>query len=285
MGGRRRCYGRAVTEHVPAEHAVPADHAVPAAAPVRVTVWNECRHESSDEHVAQLYPDGIHGAVAQGIRANLGSGALVTTATLDEPEHGLTEQVVADTDVLVWWGHIAHDEVRDDVVDRVQQHVLGGMGLVVLHSAHYSKIFRRLMGTSCGLRWRNGQDRELVWTVDPTHPIAAGVPNPIVIEQQEMYGEFFDIPAPDELIFISTFAGGEVFRSGCCWRRGKGKVFYFSPGDQEYPVYHHPDIRRVLANAVDWARPDPEEDYTPPEVASEPAPQFTGRVLAAGAAS
>ena len=245
------------------EHADPTGDGA-SASPIRVTVWNECRHESNEPHVAQSYPDGIHGAVAEGIRDNLGSGALVQTATLDEPEHGLTEQVVADTDVLVWWGHIAHDEVRDDVVDRVQQHVLGGMGLVVLHSAHYSKIFRRLMGTTCGLRWRNGQDRELVWTVDPTHPIAAGVPSPIVIEQQEMYGEFFDIPAPDELVFVSSFTGGEVFRSGCTFRRGFGKVAYISPGDQDYPVYHHPHIRRVLANAVSWSAPVKQERNIPP---------------------
>jgi trehalose utilization protein len=270
VGGRRRCYGRAVAEHTT------------SAVPLRVTVWNECRHESSDPHVGQLYPDGIHGAVAEGIRAHLGSGAVVTTATLDEPDHGLTEQVVAQTDVLVWWGHIAHDEVRDDVVDRVQQHVLGGMGLVVLHSAHYSKIFRRLMGTSCGLRWRNGQDRELVWTVDPTHPIAAGVPSPIVIEQQEMYGEFFDIPAPDELVFVSSFTGGEVFRSGCTFRRGFGKVAYISPGDQDYPVYHHPHVRRVLANAVAWCAPVKQERDIPP-IEHSPAGWYEGRARTGGA--
>ena len=169
--------------------------------------------------------------------------------------------------------------------DRVHQRVLGGMGLLVLHSGHFSKIFKRLMGTTCSLAWRNDGEVELVWTVAPAHPITRGVPQPILIDQQEMYGEFFDIPAPDELIFISTFAGGEVFRSGCCWRRGKGKVFYFSPGDQEYPVYHHPDIRRVLANAVEWARPDAEQQFAPPGVVNQPAPQFDGRVLAAGAAS
>jgi trehalose utilization protein len=150
------------------------------------------------------------------------------------------------------------------------------MGLLALHSAHFSKIFIRLMGTSCSLQWRNSADTELVWNVSPSHPISQGVPQPIVIDEQEMYGEYFDIPAPDEQVFLSTFSGGEVFRSGCTWRRGKGKVFYFSPGDQEYPVYHHPDIKRVLANAVQWARPEQVADFVAPKVVNEPAPFFTG---------
>ena len=161
---------------------------------------------------------------------------------------------MADTDVLTWWGHAAHGEVDDEVVDRVHRHVLAGMGLVVLHSGHWSKIFGKLMGTTCTLRWRSEHDRELVWTVDPTHPIAQGVPNPIVIDEQEMYGEYFDIPVPDELVFISGFTGGEVFRSGCTFKRGFGKIFYFSPGDQDFPVYFHKDVRRVISNGVQWAR-------------------------------
>ncbi|RKN12593.1 ThuA domain-containing protein [Streptomyces radicis] len=229
--------------------------APPSAAPLRVTVWGENRHEREDADVAELYPKGMHAAVADGIAEHLGDAARIRTVTLDEPEHGLTEEALADTDVLTWWGHRAHDEVSDEVVARVRRHVLGGMGLIVLHSGHFSKIFRTLMGTTCTLRWRNERDRELVWTVAPAHPIAAGVPQPLIIEQQEMYGEFFDIPAPDELVFISSFSGGEVFRSGCVFHRGKGRIFYFSPGDQDYPVYHHPGVRRVIANAVAWARP------------------------------
>ena len=193
------------------------------------------------------------GAQAHLLAESLGDRFQIRTATLEQPEHGLPQDVLDNTDVLTWWGHIAHDEVSDEVVERVHQAVLGGMGLLVLHSGHYSKIFRRLLGTSCSLRWRNEGERELVWTVDPAHPIAAGVPHPIVIEGHEMYGEHFDIPPPDELVFVSSFAGGEVFRGGCCFKRGAGRIFYFSPGDQDYPVYHHPDIRRVLANAVLWA--------------------------------
>jgi trehalose utilization protein len=223
--------------------------------PVRVTVWGENVHERNEQHVRAIYPEGMHATIAAGLAELLGGRVRVRTATLEQPEHGLTEAVLAETDVLTWWGHHAHDEVAEAVVERVHEAVLDGMGLLALHSAHYSKIFRRLLGTSCSLRWRNAGERELVWTVDPAHPIAAGVPHPIVIDAQEMYGEPFDIPAPDELVFVSSFAGGEVFRGGCCFRRGRGRVFYFSPGDQDYPVYHHPDVRRVLANAVLWAAP------------------------------
>lgn len=223
---------------------------------LRITVWNEFLHETrGDEVVVANYPDGIHQVVAAGLREHLGDEASVSTATLADPEHGLTEEALAATDVLFWWGHIAHDQVSDEVAQRVVDHVHAGMGLVVLHSGHYSKPFKRLMGTTCSLKWRNDGERELVWTVMPGHPIAEGVPHPIQIDRQEMYGEFFDIPVPDEEVFLSTFAGGEVFRSGVAYHRGLGRVFYFSPGDQEYPVYHHPDIRRVLANSARWAAP------------------------------
>ena len=250
-------------------------------APVRVTVWGENVHERSANDRAAMaarYPDGMHGAIAAGLTASLGRAVQTRTATLDQPEHGLSDEVLASTDVLTWWGHVAHAEVDDGVVERVHRRVLGGMGLLVLHSAHFSKIFTRLMGTTCSLAWRNSADTELVWNVSPSHPIAEGVPMPIVIEEQETYGEYFDIPAPDELVFLSTFSGGEVFRSGCCWRRGKGKVFYFSPGDQDYPVYHHPDVQRVLANAVRWARPDEVTDFVAPQVVDEPDPWFAGRL-------
>jgi trehalose utilization protein len=222
---------------------------------LNVTVWGENVHEQDEPDVRARYPEGMHAAVAGGTATLLGDDVAVRTATLQEPEHGLTQAVLDETDVLTWWGHIAHDDVDDAVAARVHDAVLGGMGLVALHSAHYAKPFRRLLGTSCSLRWRNNGERELVWTVDPAHPIADGVPHPIVIEAQEMYGEHFDIPEPDELVFVSSFAGGEVFRSGCCFRRGAGRIFYFSPGDQDYPVYHHPDVQRVIANAVRWAAP------------------------------
>ncbi len=222
---------------------------------LNIVVWNEHVHEREGGIPAQLYPDGIHAAIAEALRTACGESANVTTATLAEPDHGLPDAVLDAADVLVWWGHKAHGAVPDELAARVHDRVLAGMGLVVLHSAHYSKPFRLLMGTSCALRWREADDRELVWTVSPGHRIAAGIPAVIPLERHEMYGEFFDIPAPDELVFISSFSGGEVFRSGCCFRRGKGKIFYFSPGHETYPIYHDPVIQRVLANAVTWAAP------------------------------
>jgi trehalose utilization protein len=245
--------------------------------PIRVTVWGENFHEQHEPERAAMaarYPDGMHGAIASGLAADLGADVVVRTATRDQLEHGLTDDVLATTDVMTWWGHMAHDEIDDAVVAKVHERVLAGMGLLVLHSAHFSKIFKRLMGTTCSLQWRNSGDTELVWTTAPDHPIAAGVPHPIVLDEQEMYGEFFDIPQPDELVFVSSFSSGEVFRSGCTWRRGKGRIVYFSPGDQDYPVYHHPDIRRVLANAVRWAAPGPAATRTVPDVVARPAPRF-----------
>lgn len=220
---------------------------------LNILVWNEGVHELNNEPatIKDMYPTGMHGAIAEALREYY-PDANITTATLADPEHGLSEETLAATDVVLWWGHMAHGDVADEAVERVQRHVLGGMGLVALHSAHFAKIFIKLLGTTCSLKWRNEGERELVWTVKPSHPIAAGVESPIVIPKQEMYGELFDIPEPDDLIFISSFAGGEVFRSGVTFSRGKGRIFYFSPGDQEYPVYHHPQVQRVLANGVGW---------------------------------
>ena len=216
----------------------------------RVTVWNEYRQERADPVVGAIYPAGIHEAIAGGLRE---AGFEVATATMDVPEHGLGEAVLARTDVLTWWGHEAHDNVDDAIVDRVHARVLDGMGLIVLHSGHYSKIFRRLMGTSCNLKWREAGERERVWIVDPAHPIAEGLGESFVIDAEEMYGEHFDIPKPDSLVLISWFQGGEVFRSGCCFERGRGRIFYFRPGHETHPTYFQPAVRRVIANAVRWA--------------------------------
>ncbi len=220
---------------------------------IRVTVWNEFQHEKVNEFIGGLYPDGIHGAIAEGLR--LHGFSSVRTATLDEPEHGLTDEVLAETDVLTWWGHRAHAQVCDEVVERVQRRVLEGMGLVVLHSGHFSKIFRKLMGTTCSLRWREADERERIWVVKPSHPIAQGLPPYFEIEECEMYGELFDIPAPDDLVFVSWFEGGNVFRSGACFHRGNGKIFYFRPGHETYPIFHQDIIRQVVANGVRWAAP------------------------------
>ena len=218
----------------------------------RVTIWSEYRHERKNPKVAAHYPEGMHVTLAKALAAD---DLSIRTATLDEPEHGLTEEVLANTDVLTWWGHLAHQEVSDEVVSRVQKRVLDGMGLIALHSAHYSKIFRSLMGTSCGLNWREADDHETLWVTAPGHPIVEGISESIHLEQEEMYGEFFDIPQPETLVFISWFTGGEVFRSGCCYTRGRGKIFYFRPGHEMHPTYHNPQVQRVIANAIRWAAP------------------------------
>ncbi|UFT98938.1 ThuA domain-containing protein [Radiobacillus kanasensis] len=224
---------------------------------MHVTVWNENRHEKKNPAVAEIYPNGIHGTIAALLEEK---GFITSTATLDEPEHGLSDDVLEKTDVLVWWGHLAHEEVSDEVVEKVHQRVLKGMGLVVLHSGHFSKIFKKLMGTSCDLKWREADEKERLWVVDPSHPIAEGVDQFIELEKEEMYGEHFDIPTPDQLVFVSWFEGGEVFRSGCTYQRGNGKIFYFRPGHESYPTYHNSEIQKVIANGVKFVQPV-ERDY------------------------
>ena len=221
---------------------------------IRVTVWNEFRHEKKKDHKAsEVYPDGMHAAIAGFLNTQL--DLVARTATLDEPEHGLSDEVLAETDVLTWWGHCAHGEVADEIVDRVQNRVLEGMGLIVLHSGHVSKPFRRLMGTSCQLKWREVGEREVLWVARPGHPILRGVDDHFIIPNTEMYGEHFDIPEPDETILISSFEGGEVFRSGVTYRRGAGKVFYFRPGHETFPIFHNATVLNILADACRWGAP------------------------------
>lgn len=228
--------------------------------PIRALVWGENVHEHTNRHVGSLYPDGMHSTIAAALGAE--GDIEAETATLQEPEHGLRAERLATTDVLLWWGHKAHADVEDAVVERVAQRVWEGMGLIALHSAHFSKIFRRLMGTPCSLRWREAGERERLWVVNPGHPIAAGLPEAFEVPNSEMYGEPFTVPEPDETVFISWYQGGEVLRSGMTWRRGAGRVFYFAPGHETYPIYHQPEIAKVLRNAVRWA--------------CNPAPSWTG---------
>ncbi len=220
--------------------------------PTRVTVWNEGRHEKKNPVVAEIYPNGMHEAIASHLRKV--NGLDVRTALLDEKEHGLSEDVVKNTDVFVWWGHLAHSEVDDKIVDRVQQRVHKGAGIVVLHSGHFSKIFKKLMGTSCDLKWREEKnEREILWVTRPGHPIVEGIDDFFILQREEMYGEFFDIPEPESTFLISSFGGGEVFRSGCTWTRGAGKVAYFRPGHETFPTYHDKNVLKVIENAVKWA--------------------------------
>jgi trehalose utilization protein len=222
--------------------------------PIRVTVWSEFRHEKVNPRAAEIYPCGMHEAIAAHLRKS--TDLDVATATLDEPEHGLADDRLTRTDVLLWWGHIAHDEVQDAVVERVHQRVLAGMGLVVLHSGHFSKIFKKLMGTTCDLKWREEPpNREILWVTRPGHSILEGIDDHFVLPREEMYGEFFDIPEPTETILISSFAGGEVFRSGCTWTRGAGRIFYFRPGHETFPTFYDPNVLRIIQNATKWVAP------------------------------
>lgn len=220
---------------------------------VNVTVWNEFRHEKSNDAVKKLYPEGMHKVIADSLEKT--SNIKCTLAALDDPEHGLTQDVVDNTDVMIWWGHCAHGEVEDEIVKRVQKRVLEGMGLIVLHSGHFSKIFKSLMGTNCSLKWREVAEKERLWNIEPSHPITQGIGEYIELPNTEMYGERFDIPTPDKLLFISWFEGGEVFRSGCTYQRGHGKIFYFRPGHETYPIFHNEQIIQVIANACHWAAP------------------------------
>ena len=218
---------------------------------IRAVVWNEFVHERENPVVRSIYPDGIHAAIAAAIAADAGIEA--TTATLDQPEHGLPADRLKDTDVLLWWGHKAHGAVDDAIADRVVQRVHEGMGLIVLHSGHFAKVFKRLMGTPCSLRWREAGERERLWAVNRSHPILRGLGDRIELPNEEMYGEPFLVPEPLETVMISWFEGGEVFRSGLTYQRGAGRIFYFRPGHETYPTYHNPTIQQILRNAVHWA--------------------------------
>ncbi len=220
---------------------------------IRVTVYNEFHHEKTVEKVKSIYPQGMHKAIADFLEKE--EDITVRTVTLDDPECGLTEEVLKDTDVLLWWGHVKHNDVPDEVAARVKHAVLSGMGFIPLHSGHHSKPFRLLTGTPCNLSWRENGDRERVWVINPAHPIAQGIDTYFELEGEETYSEPFRIPEPDELVFVGWYEGGEVFRSGCCFYRGNGRIFYFQPGHETFPTFHNPAVQRVIKNAVRWAAP------------------------------
>ena len=242
-------------------------------AKINVTVWNENKHEQEDsplgEYIRKIYPKGIHQYLAEHLAAD---DLVITPVSLDQPEQGLPDELLNKTDVLIWWGHCAHAEVKDELVDRIQKRILGGMGLIVLHSGHLSKIFRRMTGTACRLRWREVGERERIWVVSPSHPIAKDIPETFVIPNHEMYGEPFDIPQDGKIVFMSWFEGGNVFRSGVVFERDRGKIFYFSPGHETFPVYHDPLIQKIIVNAIRWAAP---VGYVPDRITPQPeAPEI-----------
>ena len=216
----------------------------------KVTIYNEFFHERFHDEVKAVYPEGIHMA----LKNQLEDEFEIRTVTVDTVDT-LTEELLNDTDVLIWWGHVQHDKVPDEVAERVQRAVLDGMGAIFLHSGHHSKPFRKLMGTSCNLTWREDGDQELVWNIKPSHPITQGIGRFIKLDHEETYGEPFTVPEPDELVFIGSYEGGEVFRAGCCYRRENGRIFYFQPGHETFPTFYNPDVVRVIRNAIRWAAP------------------------------
>ena len=230
---------------------------------IRVLVWNEFRHEKTKESVMAVYPDGIHTTIANFLRCD---DIEVKTATLDEDNCGITKEILDETDVLIWWGHMAHKYVPDEVANLVRDAVNSGMGAIFLHSGHHSKPFKALMGTPCNLCWRETGDSEILWVIDPSHPITQGIDRCIKLEHEETYGEPFSIPNPDKVLFIGSYSGGEVFRSGCLFDRGNGKVFYFQPGHETYPIYHNPEIQTVIRNAVRFLAPTYRQEIPCPNV-------------------
>ncbi len=221
---------------------------------IRVTIWNEFRHEKTNEEAKALYPNGLHACIKESLDKY--GEFEVRLAALDDPEQGLPDDVLEQTDVLLWWGHMSHGEVKDELADKIKNRVfLDGMGFIPLHSAHMSKPFQRILGTSGYLLWGDNQD-EIIWNLNAAHPIAAGIPERIDLGVEEMYGEPFMIPQPDELVFGSWFEHGYIFRSGCCFYRGRGKVFYFQPGHETCASFHNAYVQKILYNAVKWAAPN-----------------------------
>ena len=247
----------------------------------KVIVWGENVHEQTSKVVRDIYPEGMHETIAKALRAD--PSITAETATLQQLEHGLTEKRLADCDVLIWWGHAAHGDVEDVIVERVAEAVWSGMGLIALHSAHFSKVFKRLMGTPCALTWREAGERERIWITNPRHPIATGLPQSFELEQEEMYGEPFSIPEPLETVMIGWFQGGEVFRSGVTFRRGAGNIFYFQPGHETYPTYHDETIGKVLRNAVHWAASDQPRLSAPTDAPNRPVAEAPERIEQRGA--
>ena len=221
---------------------------------INVTIWNEYRHEKSDENVAKLYPNGLHAAIGEFLSKN--DDMKITLAALDDPDQGLPDEVLNNTDVLLWWGHMNHGEVKDDLVERIRQRVyVGGMGFIALHSAHHSKPFRAIVGTTGNLLWGDNQ-KEIIWNIMPSHPIAAGIPSHFELPEEELYAEPFQIPQPDAHIFEGWYEYGYVFRTGCTFLRGAGRVFYFQPGHETCPSFYDANVQRIITNGVRWAAPN-----------------------------
>lgn len=227
---------------------------------MNITVFNENIDElgldpkRADKTAAllEVHPNGIHNTLKDLFDEM--DDVNVRTATQDQEECGLSKEVLDNTDVLVFWAHRGHDDFPDEIAENIHQRVISGMGLILLHSAHHSKVLKRTLGTSGDLRWRDDTYCR-IFCVNPTHPISEGIPENFELGIEECYGECFDIPKPDDVVFLSWYDIGEVLRSGCTWTRGYGKIFYFQPGHESNLSYKHPYVRQILKNAVNWVKP------------------------------
>jgi len=218
-----------------------------AEAKVKALVWSEFT-EPKD-----VYPKGIHGDIAEYLNASGNVEAKVVQ--LSDPDQGVSQAMLDWADVLLWWGHQKHRDVTDETVQRIVKSVKeGGMGYFAMHSAHYSRGLIAILGTPCGLGSVGDGGAESISVVMPDHPIAKGVSD-FVVPRTEYFGEPFGVPEPEAVVFKSTFEKGDNiwFRSGCCWTVGKGRVFYFRPGHETYPIMRQPEVQKVIYNATLWS--------------------------------
>lgn len=217
-----------------------------------VVVWSEGTAPKN------VYPRDINTAIAEGLQTL--AGWEVVTAGLGEPDQGLTEERLNQTDVLIWWGHQKHGEVSDSLVDRIERRVKEqGMGFISLHSSHFAKPYKRLMGTRCSWRDYKADGTSARITVKlPDHPIARGVRD-FDLPKIEFYGEPFAVPTPEAVpldgVYTRPNGTTEPCRMGLCWTVGKGRVFYFVPGHETYDDFFRPEVRQIIRNAVEWAAP------------------------------
>lgn len=227
---------------------------------IRVLIWNEFHHEQRNPQVKEVYPEGMHNYIKDFLKVN--DDLEITTTTLIDTDYhfsetaGLSDELLKNTDVLIWWGHCKHAFVPDEWAQKVANRVNEGMGFIALHSTHNSKPFRALLGTRCSLQWRLSEDYERLWNISPNHPVMKGVPEYFELDVEETYGERFDIPTPDDVLMLGWFSGGEVFRSVCTFTRGIGKILYIQPGHESYPSLKNEYIQKMITNGVYWVAPN-----------------------------
>jgi trehalose utilization protein len=213
---------------------------------VRVLLWSE-QTEPRD-----VYPTGISGALADHLNQHKEFEA--KTAKLDDPDAGVGEAALAETDVLVWFGHKKHGAVPDDAVERVVKHIRErGMGFVGLHSTHFAKPLKKALNdTGAWSSYKNFGQPEQMWVVLPKHPIAKGLKD-FTIPKEEIYTEPFEVPEPEAVIVEGTWPSGHRNRECMVWTLDKGRFVYIRAGHEDYPIYFMPEMQTLVRNGVLWA--------------------------------